>query len=71
LHMDLGEEDCFFWFTTTGWMMWNFLVSGLLVGSTIVVYDGSPAYPDMYALWRVVEQTQITCMGISAPYILS
>lgn len=71
LHMDLGEDDCFFWFTTTGWMMWNFLVSGLLVGSTIVAYDGSPAYPDMLALWRVVEQAKITCMGISAPYILS
>ncbi|MDA1036057.1 MAG: acetoacetate--CoA ligase [Chloroflexi bacterium] len=70
LHMDLGEEDCFFWFTTTGWMMWNFLVSGLLVGSTIVVYDGSPAHPDLYALWRVVEKAKITCMGISAPYIL-
>ena len=71
LHMDLGEEDCFFWFTTTGWMMWNFLISGLLVGSTIVLYDGSPAHPDLLALWRMVEQMKITCMGVSAPYLLS
>ena len=71
LHMDLGEEDCFFWFTTTGWMMWNFLLSGLLVGSTIVVYDGSPAYPDLSALWRVAERTKITCFGVSAPYLVS
>jgi acetoacetyl-CoA synthetase len=70
LHMNLGEDDCFFWFTTTGWMMWNYLLSGLLVGSTIVVYDGSPAYPDMYALWRVAEQARITCFGVSAPFIV-
>jgi len=70
LHMNLGEQDCFFWFTTTGWMMWNYLLSGLLVGSTIVVYDGSPAYPDMYALWRVAEQARITCFGVSAPFIV-
>ena len=42
LHSDLGPEDRFFWFTTTGWMMWNFLVGGLLAGSTIVLYDGQP-----------------------------
>jgi acetoacetyl-CoA synthetase len=70
LHMNLGPEDCFFWFTTTGWMMWNYLLSGLLVGSTIVVYDGSPAYPDMYALWRVAEKAKITCFGVSAPFIV-
>jgi acetoacetyl-CoA synthetase len=70
LHMNLGEDDCFFWFTTTGWMMWNYLLSGLLVGSTIVLYDGSPAYPDMYALWKVAEKAKITCFGISAPFIV-
>jgi acetoacetyl-CoA synthetase len=70
LHMNLGEDDCFFWFTTTGWMMWNFLISGLLVGSAIVVYDGSPAHPDMYALWRVAEKARITCFGVSAPFIV-
>jgi acetoacetyl-CoA synthetase len=71
LHMDLGADDCFFWFTTTGWMMWNYLLSGLLVGSSIVVYDGNPVYPDMYALWRVAEKAKITCFGVSAPYILN
>ena len=71
LHMDLGEDDRFFWFTTTGWMMWNFLISGLLVGSTVVLYDGSPAHPDMYALWRMAEATGVTCFGVSAPYILA
>jgi acetoacetyl-CoA synthetase len=70
LHMNLGKDDCFFWFTTTGWMMWNYLLSGLLVGSTIVLYDGSPAYPDMYALWRVADQAKITCFGVSAPFIV-
>ncbi|HEU5088135.1 MAG TPA: AMP-binding protein, partial [Roseiflexaceae bacterium] len=57
LHMDIGPDDRFFWFTTTGWMMWNFLVSGLLLGSTIVLYDGSPAWPDMHALWAFAAQT--------------
>jgi acetoacetyl-CoA synthetase len=70
LHMNLGKDDCFFWFTTTGWMMWNYLLSGLLVGSTIVLYDGSPAYPDMYALWRVAGKAKITCFGVSAPFIV-
>ena len=71
LHMDLGEDDRFFWFTTTGWMMWNFLISGLLVGATIVLYDGSPAHPDLYALWRMAASTGVTCFGVSAPYILA
>ena len=52
LHCDLGPGDRFFWFTTTGWMMWNFLLGGLLVGATIVCYDGNPAWPDPGALWR-------------------
>ena len=69
LHLDLGPKDRFFWFTTTGWMMWNFLVSGLLVGSTIVLYDGSPAYPDLGGLWRLVESTDITYFGASAPFL--
>lgn len=71
LHLDLGVEDRFFWFTTTGWMMWNFLVSGLLVGATIILYDGSPTYPDMRALWRLAEDTGMTYFGTSAPYILA
>jgi acetoacetyl-CoA synthetase len=69
LHLDLGPDDRFCWFTTTGWMMWNFLVSGLLVGATVVLYDGSPAYPDLGALWRTVERAGITYLGSSAPFI--
>jgi acetoacetyl-CoA synthetase len=69
LHLDLGAGDRFCWFTTTGWMMWNFLVSGLLVGATVVLYDGSPAYPDLGALWRLVERAGLTYLGSSAPFI--
>jgi acetoacetyl-CoA synthetase len=70
LHMDLGPDDRFFWFTTTGWMMWNLLIGGLLVGGTVILYDGSPTYPDIRALWRLAEQTGMTYFGTSAPYIL-
>ncbi|HYZ38489.1 MAG TPA: acetoacetate--CoA ligase [Pseudonocardiaceae bacterium] len=71
LQADLGPGDRFFWFTTTGWMMWNHLISGLLVGTTIVLYDGSPAYPDLGALWRVADEERITYFGTSAPFIQS
>ncbi|MFO7274568.1 MAG: acetoacetate--CoA ligase [Bacillota bacterium] len=69
LHCDLRPGDRFFWFTTTGWMMWNFLIGGLLVGSTILLYDGSPGYPDMNTLWRFAEETRMTLFGTSAAYI--
>ncbi|GDY31241.1 acetoacetate--CoA ligase [Gandjariella thermophila] len=71
LHADLGPGERFFWFTTTGWMMWNYLVSGLLVGATIVLFDGSPGHPDLGALWRLAERHRITYFGTSAPYIQS
>ena len=71
LHFDLGPGDRFFWFSTTGWMMWNLLISGLLVGSTIVLYDGSPAHPSLDALWRLADKHRITHFGTSAPYIQS
>jgi acetoacetyl-CoA synthetase len=71
LHLDLRQEDRFFWFTTTGWMMWNFLVSGLLSGAAIVLYDGSPGQPDMNALWRLAEEAGVTCFGTSAGYVSS
>ncbi|HEX2670719.1 MAG TPA: acetoacetate--CoA ligase, partial [Polyangiaceae bacterium] len=71
LHMDLGDKDVFFWFSTTGWMMWNMLVSGLLVGATVVLYDGSPAHPGMLALWKLAEEERITYFGTSAPYLLA
>jgi acetoacetyl-CoA synthetase len=69
LHLDLGRGDRFFWFSTTGWMMWNLLVSGLAVGSAIVLYDGSPAYPDQMTLWRLADEAGITAFGVSAPYL--
>jgi acetoacetyl-CoA synthetase len=69
LHHDLGPGERFFWFTTTGWMMWNLLVSGLLTGSTVVLYDGSPGHPDLGTLWKVAEKHSVTYFGVSAPYI--
>jgi acetoacetyl-CoA synthetase len=70
LQTDLGPEDTFFWFSTTGWMMWNFLVSGLGVGSTIVMFDGNPGHPDTALLWRLAEETRMTYFGTSAPFLL-
>lgn len=71
LHHDLGPADRFFWFTTTGWMMWNYLVSGLLVDATIVLYDGSPAHPDLMTLWRLADESGITLFGTSAPFLMA
>jgi acetoacetyl-CoA synthetase len=71
LHADLGAGDRFFWFTTTGWMMWNLLVSGLLVESAVVLFDGNPGYPDLSALWRLAEETGTTYFGVSAPFLMS
>ena len=69
LHMDLGPEDRFFWFTTTGWMMWNMVVGGLLSGATALLYDGNPGYPDMNVLWEFAQKTGMTCFGTSASYL--
>lgn len=66
LHMDLGPNDRFCWYTTTGWMMWNVLVSGLLSRGAIVLYDGSPSFPSLMALWRLVDEIALTYLGISA-----
>ncbi|GAA4376735.1 acetoacetate--CoA ligase [Actinomadura verrucosospora] len=63
-HQDLGPEDVFFWYTTTGWMMWNYLIGGLLVGSTVVMYDGAPL-----DLWTLAAENGVTYMGVGAPYI--
>ncbi|MDQ4103625.1 MAG: acetoacetate--CoA ligase [Actinomycetota bacterium] len=71
LQSDLGPGDRFFWFTTTGWMMWNLLISGLLVGATVVLYDGSPGHPDLGALWRLAAEERVSYFGTSAPFILS
>jgi acetoacetyl-CoA synthetase len=69
LHVDLHPGDRLFWFTTTGWMMWNFLVSGLLTRAAIVLYDGSPGHPEMGVLWDLAERTRMTCFGTSASYV--
>jgi acetoacetyl-CoA synthetase len=69
LHFDLGPGDRFFWFTTTGWMMWNLLVGGLLAGCTVLLYDGSPGHPDMGALWTFAERAGAHVFGVSAAYI--
>jgi acetoacetyl-CoA synthetase len=71
LHTDLGPADRFLWFTTTGWMMWNYLVSGLVVGSTVVTYDGNPAHPGLEGLWRLVAETGTTYFGTSAPFVMA
>ncbi len=69
LHVDAHPGDRLFWFTTTGWMMWNFLVSGLLTRAAIVLYDGSPGHPDMGVLWDLAERAGVTMFGTSASYI--
>ncbi len=69
MHLDLRAGDRMFWFTTTGWMMWNFLVGCLLSDAAIVLYDGSPGHPDLGVLWRLAERTRMSCMGLSAGLI--
>ncbi len=69
LHVDAHPGDRLFWFTTTGWMMWNFLVSGLLTRAAIVLYDGSPGHPDMGVLWDLAARAGVTMFGTSASYI--
>ncbi|RCV53514.1 acetoacetate--CoA ligase [Marinitenerispora sediminis] len=71
LHLDARPEDRVFWFTTTGWMMWNFLVSVLLTDASIVLYDGSPGYPDLGALWDLAERARVTVFGTSAGFLAS
>lgn len=71
LHFDLRPGERVMWFTTTGWMMWNFLVSGLLTGSTIVLFDGDPASPDLLELWRIAAEDQVEVFGVSAPFLMA
>ena len=71
LHLDLKPNDRFFWFTSTGWMMWNFLIGGLLIGCAVVLYDGSPAYPNILALWELSDNLGVTYFGVSASFIQS
>src|SRR4051812_37485203 len=71
LHLDAQPADRVFWFTTTGWMMWNFLVGVLLTEASIVLYDGNPATPDLGVLWDLAEESEMTTFGTSAAYIAS
>ena len=70
-HFDIGAGDRFFWFTTTGWMMWNFCVSGLLVGATVVMFDGDPASPSLDTLWEVMASSGVTCGGVGSGFLVS
>jgi acetoacetyl-CoA synthetase len=70
-HNDVHPGERFFWFSTTGWMMWNFVQASLLAGATIVLYDGSPGYPDLNVLWRLAEEAGIQHFGTSAPFIVA
>ncbi len=70
LHVDVRPRDSFFWFSTTGWVMWNIMQGGLLLGSTSVLYDGSPGYPDMNVLWDLAEKARVTAFGASAAFIM-
>ncbi len=69
LHNDVKPGERFFWFTTTGWMMWNIVQATLLCGSTIVLYDGSPTYPDINVLWQLAEESGLDHFGTSASFI--
>lgn len=68
-HNDVGPGHRFFWYTTTGWMMWNYLVGALLLGGTAILYDGSPAYPHLGVLFELAQETKMTTFGTSAPYL--
>ena len=68
-HCDLNRDDNIFYFTTCGWMMWNWLVSSLAVGSAITLYDGSPFYPQKTTLWKMVDELKISVFGTSAKFI--
>ena len=70
-HNDVHPGERFFWFTTTGWMMWNFLQGSMLHGATMVLYDGSPGFPDLNRLWELADKTQIDHFGTSAPFLVA
>ncbi len=69
IHVDLQADDRLFWFTTTGWMMWNFLVGGLMTDASIVLYDGDPGERDLGVLWDLAEAARVTCFGTGAAFI--
>ncbi len=68
-HNDIKPRDRMFWYTSTGWMMWNYLTGSLLLGSSIILYDGDPFYPDAYSLWDLAEKTEMTFLGANAAFV--
>ena len=71
LHQDVHQGDRYFWYSTTGWMMWNFAIGSMLVGATLVLYEGAAGYPDMNALWKLAQETQAAHFGSGAAYYLA
>jgi acetoacetyl-CoA synthetase len=71
LHQNLRPSNRLFWFTSTGWMMWNYVVGSLLVGATPVLFDGNPAFPDLNTLWQLADRAKMTVFGTSAAYIMN
>ena len=71
LHQDVKPGERYLWYSTTGWMMWNYALSSLLVGATLVIYDGSPGYPDLTALWKLVQDAKVNHFGVGAAFYLS
>ena len=71
LHLGAGQGSPLFWYTSTNWMMWNLVASGLLVGAPIVLYDGSPAYPDPQRLWQIAADQRVATLGVSPGYLLA
>ena len=69
IHSDLGPDDRFFWFTSTNWIMWNMTASALIAGSTVLLYDGSPGWPDLGTLWRFAERERATYFGLSPAFV--
>ncbi len=70
-HNDVRVGERFFWFSTAGWMMWNFALSSLLLDATLVIYEGSPSYPDLQALWKMASEAEIQHFGTSAPFVVA
>lgn len=71
LHLDAGPGRPLFWYTTTNWMMWNMVASGLLVGAPVILYDGSPGHPGPDRLWRIAAEEQVAFLGVSPGYLLA
>ncbi|TVR86821.1 MAG: acetoacetate--CoA ligase [Saprospirales bacterium] len=71
LQNDVRKGEHFFWFSTTGWMMWNFVQAAFLGGATIVLYDGSPGFPDLNAMWKFIQDARINHFGTSAPFLVA